>query len=114
MTHQANLWRGSSLAILLGVPLTAVGVVAQQWVHAVSASSRGASAWSRPSAPAAVVEGCNRLAAQAPRDRTRVLRDGVQGGSGVTAGTLLGLSEANRKSEYALPAYQQCMARRGY
>jgi hypothetical protein len=93
--------------------------------------------------PASVIAKCNELAAQARRDNTRILRDGVVGGAvgagvgaaggaiadggegagkgagigalvGAAAGALYGLNEENRRSEQATAAYQQCMASRGY
>jgi hypothetical protein len=69
---------------------------------------------SRTGTTAAVLE-CNRLAAQAPRDRTRSLPHGLAGDrSGFGPGTLYGLSEHNRRSEHASAAYRSCMARRGW
>jgi hypothetical protein len=97
----------------------------------------------RAAPPATVVEDCNQYAARAQRNTGRIVRDGVVGtavGAGVGAaggaiadggegagkgagigaivgavgGTLFGLSEENRKSDQAMAAYQQCMARRGY
>lgn len=107
------------------------------------AASAAPAARASARAPAEVVEQCNLYAAQARRDTNRIVRDGVVGGAvgagvgaaggaiadggdgagkgagigalvGAAAGTLFGLSEENRKSEQAMAAYQQCMARRGY
>jgi len=121
MTHEANPWKATVLAIALGVPLVAVGTIVANLTDRGRASSSGAAPAASSRAPAAVVEECNRFAAEAERDATRVLRDGVLGGAGVgalvgaTAGTpLYGLNEEDRKSEQAMGAYRDCMDRRGY
>jgi hypothetical protein len=127
MTHHTSLWKSASLAFALGVPFAVLGVVADHLAGRAAASTRLASVHSQPVAPRRVVEECNQLAAQAPRDRTRVLPDRVMDAAlgpgegagsgilaGVTAGSLAGISEDNRKSEYGVAAYRRCMARRGY
>jgi hypothetical protein len=97
---------------------------------------------SRPP-PAAMVEDCNRYAADARRNGGTIVRDGLIGGAvgagvgaatgaigegrrgvrkgaaigavvGTTAGALYGLSEENRRSADARAAYSECLARNGY
>ena len=143
MTHESSPWKVAMLAIAIAVPLVAVGAVVANLVDRVEGSDGGAAPIARSRAPAAAVEQCNQFAAQAERDATRVLRDGVLGGAvgagvgaaggaiadggdgagkgagigalvGATAGTLYGLNQENRKSEQAMAAYRDCMARRGY
>jgi hypothetical protein len=123
MTHQANPWKTAQLVVALCVPLSAIGVAVELLVDAGARSAAASAPTSHAGAPAPVVDDCNRLAEQAPRDTTRQLRDVVFGGAGAalangraigTVGTLHGLSQKNRKSEYAVAAYRQCMARRGW
>jgi hypothetical protein len=143
MMQESNSWKTAMLAIAIGVPLVAFGAVVANLVDRSRESNGGASPTASSRAPAAVVEQCNQYAAQAERDATRVLRDGVLGGAvgagigaaggaiadggdgagkgagigalvGATAGTFYGLNEENRKSEQAMAAYRDCMARRGY
>lgn len=156
-------WRIAPLAIAIGLPLLALGLVAVKLVDGgeepsaveettAAAPTRVASAppsgggapdRDRATPSVALVEQCNRYAAEAQRDHARVLRDGVLGGAlgagvgaaggavadggdgagkgagigaivGATAGALYGLNEENRRSEQAMAAYRECMARRGY
>ena len=89
----------------------------------------------------AIVEDCNRYAAE-KRDGMRIAKNGAIGGVvgagvgaaggaiadggkgagkgagigalvGITAGALYGLNEENRKSDAAREAYAECIARRG-
>jgi uncharacterized protein YcfJ len=128
--------------LMLGVGAAVANLAEDESSESREESSRAAPAVSTR-APTEVVEHCNQLAAQARRDPNRILRDGVIGGAvdagvgaaggaiadggdgagrgagigalvGAAAGTLVGLNEENRKSELAMAAYQQCMARRGY
>lgn len=143
MTREGNPWKTAMMAIAIGVPLVGFGAVVANFTERSRESNGGQAPAASSRAPAAVVEECNRFAADTERDATRVLRDGVVGGAvgagvgaaggaiadggdgagkgagigalvGATAGALYGLSEENRKSEQAMAAYRDCMDRRGY
>jgi hypothetical protein len=103
-----------SLALALGVPLGAIGTAVERFTNAGAASISIASVTRRAGVPPRVVDECNRLARQAPRDSTRVLHDSAVARIGAAAGTVYGLSEENRKSDYAVASYRLCMARRGW
>jgi hypothetical protein len=130
-------------ALLLGVGVTVANLARQTAVEETVEAPARPAARAAAAAPAAFIERCNRQAAQARRDPNRILRDGVVGGAvgagvgaaggaiadggdgagkgagigalvGAAAGTVYGLNQENRKSEQAMAAYQQCMARHGY
>jgi hypothetical protein len=150
MTRERNAWKTAALAatgtaLLLGVGVTVANLArhADEAVEDAVEAPAGPALSSAQGVPVAFIERCNQHAAQARRDPSRILRDGVVGGAlgagvgaaggaiadggdgagkgagigalvGAAAGTLYGLNEENRKSEQAMSAYQQCMARHGY
>ena len=141
-TGERNPWKigvlvgGAALALLVGG-----GLAAGTFPRPDGADGGADAGPAQPTARA--VEDCNQYAASATRDNRRIVRDGLVGGAigtgvgaaggaiadggegagkgagigallGVTAGSLYGLNEENRKTEAARAAYRECMARRGY
>jgi uncharacterized protein YcfJ len=137
--NRNNPWKSAVLTIGALLILLVAAFALANVLEEVGAASKTAAA--EPSR--AVVEDCNRYAAEATRDTQRLVKDGVVGGAigaglgaaggaiadggkgagkgagigaiaGVAAGTLYGLNEENRRTDAARAAYQTCMARRGY
>jgi len=137
--NESNPWRTGVLAtggilIVLAAAIAIAGAID-------GGESDDEAATAQPSQ--AVVEDCNRYAAEASRDTERVVKNGVVGGAigaglgaasgaiadggegagkgagigalaGAAAGTLYGLNEENRRTDAARAAYRECMARQGY
>jgi hypothetical protein len=142
-TSFSNPWKSAVIGLAIVVPLM-LAIGAGAFALRKSPSIRAAaSTGDTRAAERRVVEDCNQYAAQAQRDTLRIVRDGAIGGAigagvgaaggaiakggegagkgagigallGVTIGALRGLSEENQKSEAALAAYNDCLARRGY
>jgi hypothetical protein len=126
MTHRTYSLKTVSLTLAMGLPFAVLGVATEHLAERASAGGV-ASTKAASIAPSRIVEECNQLAAQAPRDRMRELPDrigdaalgpGEAAGRGILTGaipgTLAGISDDNRGSNYRVAAYRQCMARRGY
>jgi uncharacterized protein YcfJ len=142
METRSNPWKWSFVAAVIGLPLTGLAIAGGAGLlkGEPAAESRSSSqAVARPAA--AVIEDCNRYAAEA-RDNKRIVKDGAigavvgagvgaAGGAiadgkdgagkgagigavvGVVSGAIYGLTEENKKSESAREAYSDCIARRG-
>ena len=145
-TITSNPWRTTVIAIAILVPtFLAVGAGTYALRQSRSATQPRVAARSESAAAPtrAVVEDCNRYAADAQRDTGRIVKNGVIGGAvgagagaaggaiadggkgagkgagigaivGGAVGALYGLNEENKKTEAGRAAYADCLARRGY
>jgi hypothetical protein len=143
MDIQSPLVKWSIVAAAVGIPLTVLAVAGGARMlrtepeASASVSSRAAEARPAP----AVIEDCNRFAAEA-RDNKRIVKDGAIGAAvgagvgaaggaiadggdgagkgagigavvGVVSGAIYGMTEENKKSDAAREAYAECIARQG-
>ena len=145
-TITSNPWRTAVIALAILVPtFLAVGAGTYMLRQSRSATPPRVAARAEPAAvpTRAVVEDCNRYAADAQRDTGRIVKNGVIGGAvgagagaaggaiadggkgagkgagigaivGGAVGALYGLNEENKRTEAGRAAYAECLARRGY
>ena len=150
-TLSSNPWRTVVIVTAILVPTflaIGAGALALRKAGPLTHSSVGRQGAPVAAAPVAnpapaVVEDCNRYAAEAQRDVGRIAKNGVIGGAvgagagaaggaiadggkgagkgagigaivGGTVGALYGLNEENKKTEAGRAAYADCLARRGY